>query len=456
MGSKKSSRDRIAPKTVARVVVEKLFGHYTYNLQPSKGTLHSVSRLALLYGDNGSGKTTIAQLMFHLLSPGDERGHRTFLGTTRFKRFSVHFGDGTSISAERPGARLQGPYRIVSRKRNRKKLEVHVKTQEDGSVISGGVDEAQLVRLFKSLSIPPFTVYFLSDNRVLQSDAFEPDDHADWAHPQGVTLRSRLGDPTEQVLVPSRTRSLSVEPSIERAESWMRRHTLNASTAGEASTSAIYTDILKRIARTVEIKKSKQRNLKSLLKALLSLAERSKSSVELELTSPVPFQELQKIISGASRTQSSLLASVLEPYVDSIQARLNALERLQRLLITFRSAINAFYKLKSVRLSVREGIQVYDQSNDRLNPELLSSGEKQLLLLLCNILVSTDRPSLFIIDEPELSLNVKWQRELVDALLDLVQDSQVQFIMATHSIELLTRHKASVLRLDSLTHHDRA
>ena len=113
----------------------------------------------------------------------------------------------------------------------------------------------------------------------------------------------------------------------------------------------------------------------------------------------------------------------------------------------FLNILNNFYNQKSVNVTISNGIQVLDKNGDHLELELLSSGEKQLLLLVCNILVSTSTPSIFIIDEPELSLNIKWQRKIVDSLLALAKGGSMQFIMATHSIELLTRHKDRVLDL---------
>jgi len=68
-------------------------------------------------------------------------------------------------------------------------------------------------------------------------------------------------------------------------------------------------------------------------------------------------------------------------------------------------------------------------------------------LLFCHTLIARDRPSIFIIDEPELSLNVKWQRKLLEALLDVVAKSQIQFLFASHSIELLAQHRDKVVPL---------
>ena len=53
-----------------------------------------------------------------------------------------------------------------------------------------------------------------------------------------------------------------------------------------------------------------------------------------------------------------------------------------------------------------------------------------------------------LIDEPELSLNIKWQRALVDELMNLVAGSEMQIIMATHSIELVAQHGAHVQTLN--------
>ena len=82
-----------------------------------------------------------------------------------------------------------------------------------------------------------------------------------------------------------------------------------------------------------------------------------------------------------------------------------------------------------------------------MDPESLSSGERQLLLLFCYTLLAREKTSIFIIDEPELSLNVKWQRRLIGALRDIVEDTPNQFLFATHSIELIAQHEDSVHRL---------
>ena len=64
-----------------------------------------------------------------------------------------------------------------------------------------------------------------------------------------------------------------------------------------------------------------------------------------------------------------------------------------------------------------------------------------------NIHLRNFEATIFIIDEPEISLNVKWQRQLIHALLELTKGSQVQFILATHSMELLSQYMGHVIKL---------
>lgn len=160
-------------------------------------------------------------------------------------------------------------------------------------------------------------------------------------------------------------------------------------------------------------------------------------------------KELISTLRDARPDTLPIIHSVLHPYVHGIQARLDALQSIRDSVATFVDNINNFYTNKQVQFHLQRGLIILTPTNERLSTSMLSSGEKQLLLLFCNILSVQDRASIFIIDEPEISLNVKWQRNLVQALLDCVKGSSVQFLLATHSLELLARHRQNVVKLNA-------
>jgi predicted ATPase len=77
--------------------------------------------------------------------------------------------------------------------------------------------------------------------------------------------------------------------------------------------------------------------------------------------------------------------------------------------------------------------------------DLLSSGEKQILILLTYVCFGTE--AMFLIDEPELSLHPKWQEAFLDALKQLLGSSKTQLVIATHSPSIVgtNRHDVKVL-----------
>ena len=60
-----------------------------------------------------------------------------------------------------------------------------------------------------------------------------------------------------------------------------------------------------------------------------------------------------------------------------------------------------------------------------------SSGEKQLLTILMTVLLEDGDNTLRLMDEPEVSLHIEWQQELIDTILLL--NPNVQIILSTHS-----------------------
>lgn len=85
----------------------------------------------------------------------------------------------------------------------------------------------------------------------------------------------------------------------------------------------------------------------------------------------------------------------------------------------------------------------------------LSSGERQVLIVLTYLAFLAGKDSIFVVDEPELSLHVEWQRELIGALTQLRPDN-CQIILATHSPEITGRakHNCKILKPSYLPQSD--
>ncbi|MCF7756725.1 ATP-binding protein [Paenibacillus xylanexedens] len=71
----------------------------------------------------------------------------------------------------------------------------------------------------------------------------------------------------------------------------------------------------------------------------------------------------------------------------------------------------------------------------------LSSGEKQLVIFFAYLLfkIEKNEQATFIIDEPELSLHLHWQRKFCKSALEISPNNQ--FIFATHSPEIIGSYR---------------
>lgn len=75
------------------------------------------------------------------------------------------------------------------------------------------------------------------------------------------------------------------------------------------------------------------------------------------------------------------------------------------------------------------------QYDEPLSPYLLSSGEKQILLILLTVLTEDHKPYALFMDEPEASLHFEWQKCLITMVRELNPNAQV--ILTTHSPALI-------------------
>ena len=74
---------------------------------------------------------------------------------------------------------------------------------------------------------------------------------------------------------------------------------------------------------------------------------------------------------------------------------------------------------------------MFVQDGDELLPYKLSSGEKQMLVILLTVLVQDKQPCVLLMDEPEVSLHVEWQQRIIEIIREM--NPNAQLILTTHS-----------------------
>lgn len=103
---------------------------------------------------------------------------------------------------------------------------------------------------------------------------------------------------------------------------------------------------------------------------------------------------------------------------------------------------------KSIALNQANEVIVHADDELKIPVSKLSSGEKQLLIFLAETLLQEKRPFIFLADEPELSLHVEWQEQLVANLLKINPNAQVLF--ATHSPDIVGPYSDHLFSMEKL------
>lgn len=80
----------------------------------------------------------------------------------------------------------------------------------------------------------------------------------------------------------------------------------------------------------------------------------------------------------------------------------------------------------------------------------LSSGEKQLLIFFTYLIFEVDRDSkaIFVVDEPELSLHLSWQKQFVKKIRDI--NPNIQLIFATHAPDIVGANYDKMIELKKI------
>ncbi|MBR2638810.1 MAG: ATP-binding protein [Bacteroidaceae bacterium] len=98
---------------------------------------------------------------------------------------------------------------------------------------------------------------------------------------------------------------------------------------------------------------------------------------------------------------------------------------------TFQDLVDSLFA-PTAKTVLRDRNEIFfSQYGEVVSPYQLSSGEKQMLVIMLTALVQECRPAVLFMDEPEISLHIEWQQRLISLIRTL--NPNVQIILCTHS-----------------------
>ena len=107
----------------------------------------------------------------------------------------------------------------------------------------------------------------------------------------------------------------------------------------------------------------------------------------------------------------------------------------QRIKALFETVDRLFAKTaKTIQIDPHTNHLIFIDDGEVIPLYKLSSGEKQLLLILMRVFLMEEQPYILLMDEPEISLHIEWQYKLFEEIRHL--NPHCQIITSTHSPSL--------------------
>lgn len=432
-------------KKVVKIKVEKLFGKYDYALEIDK------NNILLLYGDNGSGKSTILKMIYHLLSGADNEGHRSWIANCPFKSFVVYTDERHRFYAEREDG-LIGTYTCrIEVPRSNLVIEFPAFI-ERGKYVVRGVENNKLYYEFLSKldSFSPRIVYLTDEREILDSKSSSRI-HSDIHWSSGTPPRASMTDMSLEELVSIRkvegtNLENQVSKSLFNIGQYFNRIVSLATIEGDSNVNQIYLKLLRNIS------KSQVAAADSLIDTKFRIISKEINEfVKFGLMPSLELAQYQDLYQKGNDSSKTALTKILAPLLTSLEERMSALKNPKTLIASYCKTINDVLLDKTLNYQYGQGVSI-TSGEEILSPSCLSSGEKQLVTILSSLICQAENSPIFFIDEPEISLNIKWQRNFINMLEKITIHSECQFFLATHSMEILGQYSKSIVNLNEQRH----
>lgn len=145
-------------------------------------------------------------------------------------------------------------------------------------------------------------------------------------------------------------------------------------------------------------------------------------------------------------------SKALKVYFDDFDKKYSVYEKHILMCDLYTQIVNERLSFKRVSISKEKGLSVYDIDNkmELVDLNKLSSGEKQEIVLFFELIFDTPNDILLLIDEPEISLHISWQKMFIDDLLKIAKFKNFKIILATHSPQIISNHWDNQIDLGEL------
>lgn len=147
---------------------------------------------------------------------------------------------------------------------------------------------------------------------------------------------------------------------------------------------------------------------------------------------------------------TKLERDVLALYLADFNEKLDAFTDLQRRIEALIDIVGTKLRRKKFLIDRQKGFvfETDDAKPKALSVTDLSSGEQHQIVLFYELIFASEGVAIFLIDEPEISLHVEWQRAFIADIEKVQALTGATFLIATHSPQIINNRRDLAVPLD--------
>ncbi|MDD3041478.1 MAG: AAA family ATPase [Methanosarcinaceae archaeon] len=437
---------------VKKVNIKNLFELYDHEIN-----LNMENHITIIHGQNGVGKTIILEMIKSLFC----LDYKIFYDIP-FDEFSVSFDDGNTICLKKivnkKSSSENNCFQHDTPKNEISLILSHSNNKNKNVIIKKRIDDRKdifsLIRTVPGLiRIDDDKWIYDPENEIYSSDEimwkfglnFDEKNMKEWFI--NIKKSININFITTQRLFTFKRLKRDFEYSKGAPiENTVMDYSRELSDAIQKKL-AEYASLSQSLDRTFPIRLAKTKddvNINKLKEYLSSLEERRTNLIKtglLDEEKEINFREFQEL------TEEN--AHVLSVYIEDVKKKLDVFNELRDKIYLFVNIINSRFANKSISINKNTGFIFTTSNNKKILPTNLSSGEQHELILYYELLFRIKHKSLILIDEPEISLHIGWQKDFLSDLQKVLELVDLDVLIATHSPDIIEDRWDLTVKLDT-------
>lgn len=427
---------------IRSIKIDNLFEIFNYDI-----SFNNNENVLIVTGPNGFGKTMLLNIIYNLFNKNFQ-----FFQTLVFEKITILLDDGIIITISKNSDVDSRVVRFAFTRDNKK---------------IGDFDYTDKIERKFELSISKYLPIRrvdinrwidLSEDRILTTgELLDEYGHLVPEHTRKMIPKITSG--VQDILDSIKVHLIEEQRLFRKVQRYDKRHREDKNKTIMIETIQKYADELKQL-----ISLNSQESIKRSQELDSSYPNRliSQNDKVSEEDYNIRFNELKEIQKKLKRNglyesklevlkYSEADSKALLVYLHDLEIKLGVFDNLLGKLELFTNILNKRrFTYKTIQIDRDQGFYFKTDNGKQLELTQLSSGEQHETVLLFDLIFNTKQNVLVLIDEPEISLHVSWQKEFLNDLLRIIEIQNIQVVIATHSPSIINDRWDLVYNLEKV------